>query len=157
MSGSRQTLTTLDDLNDGQRAFVRHIVAGLQPIDAATLSGYAVPAAESWRLMRHAGVIAAIREETTRRLVTESAPLALRVLHEVLGDSAAPANARVAAAKTLLDRGGYVAQSQSPKPDGASIAEKDTRELHDMIARLESELADRARPVTVSQVIDNAE
>jgi hypothetical protein len=147
-------LPAVRELTDDERKFVVAICEGETPTDAARAIGRAAPSQSGYDLLRHPRVVAALREETTRKLIVESAPLALRVLHRVLNDDSAPPNARVAAAKTILDRAGYATPAKADKPGEKPLAEQGAGELRDMVERLEQELAGRAKDVTPSQATD---
>jgi phage terminase small subunit len=147
-------LPAMRELTDDERRFALAICEGKSPTEAARELGRAAPSQSGYDMLRHPRIVAALREETTRALVVESAPLALRVLNSVLKDEKAPPNARVAAAKTILDRAGYVAPAKSDKPGEKPLAEQDTQDLRVTIERLESELAGRAKDVTPSQAAD---
>jgi phage terminase small subunit len=138
----------IETLTPAQQAFVKAVLRGENPGRAAVAAGYNSEASANYLMSRHAGVIAAIREETVRALIVEDAPLARQTLRTIMQDTAAPANARVSAAKTLLDRAGYVAPKHAEKADRKAVAELSSEELRDMIARIEGELGARATDVT---------
>jgi hypothetical protein len=137
------------NLNQRQTEFVRHFVAGSSPDDAAAAAGYGSYGAGR-AVLRSAAVVAAVDQELRQLLAAEAAPLALSFLMEVVTNHAGKygERVRVDAAKTLLDRAGY----QAPKHQEAPGSAKDphqmgTAELHDLVMKLEGELASRAKVI----------
>jgi hypothetical protein len=117
------------------------IVSG-DPRIAAERAGYVDPEVSGYRVAALPAVREAIREGMACLLETRAAPIALKALLEIVGDPLAGAQTRVAAAKTLLDRGGF-----APKTDnGATLdaASMSSEQLRGLANGLEAELAKRA-------------
>ena len=124
-------------LTDRQRAFVRAYIAnGANATDAASQAGYSNPESEGWRLRQLPHIIAAIHAEIARTIGDDLASLAVGVVRDILRDPAAPLKLRLDAAKTALDRAGYIAPKAA---DPAAPAEKPKSEM--TLAELEAELA----------------
>ncbi len=139
-------------LTEMQAAFVSAYFDSSDATKAARSAGYEQSTAHvaAYRLLRTPHVLAAIQAETERRMRTEAAPVAYRVLLDIVRNTAVRPEVRVSAAKTLLDRAGHIAPSPAKadkdgvdKPDN----EKTADELRAEIQALERALSDRAKPV----------
>ena len=78
------------------------------------------------------------------------APLALDILRRAMvGGEDAPNKTAVMAAKTWLDRAGYVAPKAAESPDKPKqdVRELGTESLRQLLEQAERELASRARPI----------
>ncbi|HEY5793418.1 MAG TPA: hypothetical protein VIU82_00260 [Bosea sp. (in: a-proteobacteria)] len=129
--------------------FVEHFVQFGDAIKAAEAAGYAQAGIQGRQIARRPRVAAAIRIATARRMQA-LAPVALTVLDKVMRDDKAPAGARVDAAKTILDRGGYgvpVAEKARSSED-RPLAEMSIPELERLVRELEEKRAAEARDVT---------
>jgi hypothetical protein len=129
-------------LTSQQSVFVSHILVSGDPRAAAEKAEYANSEVSGYRVAALPAVREAIREGIAGLLETRAAPLALQALLDVVGDPAANVQARVAAAKTLLDRAGF-----APKTDnGATLdaASMSSEQLRGLANGLEAELAKRA-------------
>lgn len=97
-----------------QTAFVVELVgSGCTPTEAARRAGYACPAQEAYRLVRLEHVQDAIREEQQRIINGDLVNKSLKTLHAVMDDPAAPASAKVAAARAGLEAAGLFARANS--------------------------------------------
>lgn len=140
------------DLNDMQAALVREIVtAGDGDWEAAALrAGYAPATAKNAKssVTRTPKLLAAVHLEVARRL-QEGAPIALKVLVDLAKDEKAPAKLRLEASKAILDRAGHIAPRARALGDAGqkTLGEMSLDELKETQARLNSELAARAKPV----------
>lgn len=137
-------------LNQMQAAFVRFFVETGDRLQACKDAGYAGnPYPIAWRLMRTPAIVAAIRAQTALRLQA-IAPTALRVLNTIMVDEGAPKGVRVDAAKTLLDRAGFIApKAREPDRDGdRPLNEYSVEELRRLIDDLEQQRGDEARVIT---------
>ena len=143
----------LRHLTEQQAIFVRECSRGISAEDAARLAGYSSPLQESYRLKAHAGVQAAIAQETRRFLYTEAAPAAIKLLYDFMVDPKVDAKLRVTCAKTVADRAGFIApKASNPNAlEGKSLVDMTADEMKDMALRIQRELAERAAPI-----IDNA-
>jgi phage terminase small subunit len=100
----------MDGLTEQQQRFVAEFVSnGGNGKQACVSAGYAAKSAhqEAYRLLRKPHVLDAVRKEQARVLGTMSAK-ALHVLDQLLGDTEISPAVRLDAAKTVLDRAGYV-------------------------------------------------
>jgi phage terminase small subunit len=147
---------TTKRLSEQQQHFVALTVSGVSHEQAATLAGYAENS--GYAVSRSPAVRAAIHEAVAHQLVTRSAPLALKVLNDIAADETAPKGVRVDAARTLLDRAGYVAPRASEAVKGEKpLSERTPEELRAFIAQLESTLADKAKVVHGTRVDDTTD
>ena len=97
-----------------------------------------------YRILARPEVQAEIRQREQSRLVAEGLPAAVGALIEVVKSQKAPAAARVAAAKVLLDR------TLGSQGEGAAkdMHELTPEELAKEISKLESMAAAMAKPVS---------
>lgn len=102
-------------LNERQRDFVYHLYAlGCRdPVDASRAAGYPDTSpsgvairTQTWRLMHHDGVKAAIEEEGKRRFKAD-VPFAHHLLLNLAENEQTKDNVRLAAGLALLNRGGF--------------------------------------------------
>lgn len=139
----------MPEMTDKEDDFVSHFVQFGDAIKAAEAAGYAQAGIQGRQIAKRPRVAAAIRIETTRRM-QHMAPVALSVLDKVMRDEKAPAGARVDAAKTILDRGGYgvpVAE-KARSGDDRPLAEMSIPELERLVQDLENKRAAEALDVT---------
>ena len=141
-------------LTDKQDLFVSHLVRdGLPRTAAARRAGYGAPATAAYDLMASPKVIAKIRIERNKLYQTELATKAVRTLKEVMADPAAPASARVAAARTSLELAGDIGKhSQANQKTDRNLAEMTPDELAAFINHWEGERAKVAKDVTPSRL-----
>lgn len=139
--------TNTRQFTDKQTLLIDHISAGLEIKAAMAKAGYSVkmhPAA-----VTSPSVMAEIRARTGKHL-QGLAPRALEVVAQLM-DSGQTERIRLEAAKTILDRSGFIA------PKATDGAENRDKELHQMsreelqarAARLQNEIEDRAKPVEI--------
>jgi hypothetical protein len=100
-------------------------------------------------LARNPKIQRAIAEGIATRLLTEGAPIAYALLAEVVRDKAVSARVRVDAAKTILDRGGFV-PPKAAEPGGMekAVTEMSRDELRAFITIAEHKLSSEAVDVT---------
>lgn len=141
-------LKKYEGLTDLQNRMVAATCDGLPPGLAALKAGYSLEEA-GWQTLRLPSVIVAIHLEIQRRIVTEGAPLGLRVLVELAKDDTVPGAVRRACARDLMAMAGHVAPKASEQGDkGAKpLHEMSSDELRAVVDRLESELAARSTQV----------
>lgn len=138
-------------LTEMQGDFVRLVVQGKSPDDAASLAGYQ---GEAWgaaaRLLRTPGVAIAIRNEINRLLTVEGLPVAYQTLLTLAKDNTVPGAVRRACARDLMDRAGIVPPKASApdSKDQKPLSDMTSDELRGLVDRLESELAGRAIDVS---------
>jgi phage terminase small subunit len=138
-------------LNDRQAEFVRHVLMGIAPHDAALKAGYSESAANVHRLLSATSVQVALEIGLRRKLHGELVPLAFNVLHKLIttGESE---RIQLDAAKIILDRGGFIPVKQSVAEEGEPEPEQmTTQQLHAKVEQLERELAERATPIAPSE------
>lgn len=119
------------------------------PSAAAKAAGYRQPAPVATRLMRSAHIIAAIRQERARLFDGNLATVAAHTLRAVMEDDQAPASARVAAARTVLE----ITRELGRRQDGGDgpvrqLHEMTPEELSALIDKWESERSSVARDIT---------
>lgn len=137
-----------EGLTDLQNALVFAVCDGMSPKDAARKAGYAMGESGNAAL-RLPNVISAIHSEISRRIVSEGAPLGLKILLELGRDPTVPGAVRRACARDLMAMAGHVAPKASEAAPGGSkpLHEMTSDELRGTIDRLESELGARATVV----------
>jgi len=123
-------------MTDLQADFVRYLVLeGCTQTEAARRAGYADPGPRAYELIRKPHVQAAILAEQRRVINGDLANIALRTLRNVMEDETAPASARVSAARTSLDIGGYTQKSNQADGQRDSINDMTYDELQDYVRR----------------------
>jgi phage terminase small subunit len=141
------------ELTNRQSEFVAAFVESGDAHQAALSAGYAAATARTAGTdilgVRHIAqaVAVAVRE----RLVA-SAPMALRVIEMLMNNDTISPKVRLDAAKALLDRAGFVAprpRNEAQTGDKA-LHEMSFDELREMAAKLEDEIAGRAKEVSDS-------
>jgi phage terminase small subunit len=142
-------------LTEKQVRFVEAYVNGRNITDSAIDAGYSESTASQIgsALLRIPHVQAAIQAGVRHALALD-APLARRVLVDLAQDVEMHPKIRLDAAKTLLDRAGHVA----PRPttdkstEHQALHEMSIDQLRALADKLETELADRAKPVDSAQI-----
>lgn len=150
-------------LTPQQQRFVRAVIDGASPGDAARAAGYAPPYNVVGRALAASPAVAsAIVSGSKQLLSTVYGPAALKFLSEVVGDREGKFTARVRleAAKTIADRAGYVAPRTRSDAHNRDASEMTTEELRALVDEISAELGDRAavvepdKPVVDDDVID---
>lgn len=133
-------------LTDQEKEFVRLVGSGNLPSLSAESAGFKNGTDSASYLMRKPAVAAAIEHELRRVLSAEVAPEAFAFLRKILKDDKVKPETRVIAAKTLLDRAGYVAPKapESAVQEHKDLGEMDTSELEQVVSELGKELDARA-------------
>ena len=148
---------TLSELDDRQLLFVTYYVESGDGEGSALKAGYAPSTARIWKskLISQAHIAWGLAV-ATRKAIANSAPMALRTL-KTLAESAESEKVRAECAKALLDRAGFVAPraTLAPAKDDKPLHEQSTSELQALAARLESELAGRAKHVNSADAAPN--
>lgn len=135
------------DLTQMQRTFVATLVRqGCSPTQAARIAGYSSPRTAAYDLLRHPSVQTAVAFERSRYISGELANVATSTLHAVMTDPDAPAAARVAAARTVLEMSGDLGRSRQEASDEFSLSEMTADELGSLIARWQGERQAMASP-----------
>ena len=137
-----------------QEAFVERLIECGDASTAAQLAGFSKPSSDAWRLLRIPDVRAAVNA-AMKTALAQDAPLARGLLRRYVHDEAMHPKIRLDAAKTLLDRSGYIAPKA--KDDGVdgrtkALSEMSVEELRAMVDRLETEVANRAKHVAGASV-----
>jgi phage terminase small subunit len=138
------------NLTERQSRFVEAYVNGRNITGSAIDAGYSESTASQIgsALLKVPHIQAAVQAGVRHALALD-APLARRVLVDLAQDAHMNPKIRLDAAKTLLDRAGHVA----PRPttdksaEHQALHEMSIEQLRALADRLESELADRAKPV----------
>ena len=130
--------------------------AALSVVEAGYLTK--TPASVGAGLLRTPHVLAALQNEV-RRLLVASAPMALRVINEIVQNETVSPKVRLDGAKILLERAGHVAPRPTPPADTGEtpLHEMSTTELRTLAARLEDEIAGRAKVVPGAMMAPAAE
>ena len=148
------------DLTPMQRQFVTELVRkGGTPTQAARSAGYQAPAVASYDLLHLPHVQAAIRHERERYISGELANVATGTLHAILVDQAAPASARVQAARTVLEMSGEIGRHRQTADQDRPLSELSADELAGLIDKWTAERAALARPLEPGEVeiVDSAQ
>lgn len=121
------------DLTEQQAAFVHHYTSNIECIGNAAASARAAGYGERHdaeigrQLVGKPHVRAAIDASLRAQISGRMAVKASRLLERVIDDEDAPLKVRVEAAKTILDRGGFVAPSAFEK--AADAARREGKEV----------------------------
>jgi hypothetical protein len=139
------------NFTEQQARFVERAADGLDLKDCALYAGYAESGAgdAATRLMREPAIVAAVQLAMARRLAV-CAPASLRVLQDFVTDKTVDNRIRLAAAKTLLDRAGFIAPKAVDRTGEGrkALNVMNMDELRQERDRLEKEISDRAKPVS---------
>ena len=131
-----------------QSAFVTNLVRqGCNPTQAARQAGYAEPKGASFDLLRTPHIQEAIRQERGRYISGDLANIATATLRAIMMDDAAPASARVSAARTALELAGELGVSKREADEDRPLSEMTADELGVMIDRWQAERAALATSV----------
>ena len=130
-----------------QRTFVLTLVRqGCKPTQAARVAGYADPKVSAHDLLRSPQIQAAIRFERNRYVMGDLANVATATLKEVMTDALAPASARVAAARTVLELAGELGRAKTNATTDRPLSELTADELARLIDQWEGERASLVTP-----------
>lgn len=144
---------TMQVLTEQERIFVVALAKSGDTLSAKKLARYP-DTTQTGHILRRPVVAVALRAEITRIIAGEGAAIGLGGLMRIAKDSKAPAAAQVAAQKALLQAAGFL---EAPQEGGNTkpINEMGRDELRAFIdtkradiAKLENEIADRARDIT---------
>lgn len=142
------------ELTPKQRAFVSVLVrSGQTPTHAAREAGYSDAGTSAYDLMRLPHVAAAVRLERERYISGELANVATGTLHAILTDKAAPASARVQAARTVLEMSGEIGRHKTSAEEDRPLSEMSADELAKLIDKWQEEKAAMATPIDPNEVI----
>jgi hypothetical protein len=124
-----------------QRAFVTHLVRqGCKPAVAAKYAGYQSPRTAAYDLLKMPHLQAAISFETLRYVHCELVGLATATLRSVMSDQNAPASARIAASRTVLEVSRDLEHGKTDVVfDDRSLEEIDPGDLTQMLTQWEHE------------------
>lgn len=135
-------------LTDQQKRFVDELVStGCTPTEAARRAGYSDPGQEAWRLMRKAHVVSEVRELRERLISGHAANVAVSTLMEIMQDGAAPASARVSAARTVLEAAGHFDKAGRNAGDNQALHEMSAEKLAALIAEIDAQLGKQGGPL----------
>lgn len=148
-------------LNERQRLFVAAVVAG-RPLDVAALEAGYEEARQGTKQARRPHVLAAIHHGIQRALQTDAA-VSLAVLRKIRDDDAAPARVRADIGLKMLQLAGHTVPTAVSGSGDKSLAEMTRDEMvayiernQAAIDRAESELAARAKDVSVSNSVSKS-
>lgn len=128
------------ELTQMQRSFVTALVRqGCNPTQAARIAGYSTPRTAAYDLLRNPSVQTAVAFERNRYVSCELANIATATLKEVMVDPAAPASARVAAARTVLEMAGDLGRNRQDADDDRALSEMSAEDLTRLIDCWEGE------------------
>lgn len=130
------------DLTAKQRTFVTVLVRlGCTPTHAAREAGYSDPKVSAHDLLRTPHIQNAVRFERARYVQSDLANIATCTLREVMADKAAPASARVQAARTVLELAGELGKAKSDGVEDRPLSELSADELTRLIDQWQDERA----------------
>lgn len=151
---ARTTFAPGIELTPKQRVFVTTLVrTGTNPTNAAREAGYSDAGTSAYDLMKLPHVAAAIRLERERYISGELANVATGTLHAILVDKAAPAAARVQAARTVLEMSGEIGKAKRSAEDERPLSEMSAEELAGLIDKWTAERAAMATPIDPNEVV----
>ena len=151
---ARTTFAPGIELTPKQRVFVTTLVrTGTNPTNAAREAGYSDAGTSAYDLMKLPHVAAAIRLERERYISGELANVATGTLHAILVDKAAPAAARVQAARTVLEMSGEIGKAKRSAEDERPLSEMSAEELAGLIDKWTAERAAMATPIDPNDVV----
>ena len=131
-----------------QSAFVTNLVRqGCNPTQAARQAGYSDAGVSAFDLMRTPHIQEAIRQERARYISGDLANIATATIRAIMLDDAAPASARVSAARTALELAGELGSSKREVDDDRPLSEMTAEELTQLIDKWQGERAALAKPV----------
>ena len=131
-----------------QGAFVTVLVRqGCNPTQAARQAGYSDAGVSAFDLMRTPHIQEAIRQERARYISGDLANIATATIRAIMMDDAAPASARVSAARTALELAGELGVSKREVDEDRPLSEMTADELGVMIDRWQAERAALATSV----------
>jgi phage terminase small subunit len=148
------------DLTAKQRQFVAALVRnGCAPTHAAKQAGYSDAKTSAYDLLRLPHIQAAVRYERERYISGELANVATGTLHAILVDAAAPASARVQAARTVLEMSGEIGRHKRSAEDERPLSEMTAEELAGLIDKWQAEKSALAKPIDAEdvEIIDRAQ
>lgn len=131
------------------KKFVAYLLLGRKDNEAARLAGFEQPRVAAVRLLQDPLVLAEIEKAVSGRMRGELAPKALNTLADILDSKSASRTLKLAAAKTVLDRAGYVPPKAPDRMDDPlkSMAEQTAEELKAFMHAAQVELTNRATVV----------
>lgn len=123
-------------LSEKQEAFVRQMVLGDNPTNAARVAGYADPNSAGYDLVRLPKLQREIRSRSEALLMVQGSVVGVSTLISIAQNDKAPSAARVQAANSLLDRAGIGKKESKSQSALANkpIGEMDMDELHAFIS-----------------------
>ena len=130
------------DLTPMQRTFVLTLVRqGCTPTQAARVAEYSDPKVSAHDLLRSTHIQTAIRFERNRYVVCDLANVAINTLKGVMTDAQAPASARVAASRTVLELAGELGRGKIDTESDRPYSELSADELNQLINQWDAERA----------------
>lgn len=133
------------------QVFVQALLDGEGIMKAGKTAGFSTPTRDALPIIVEPVIQRLARKNMRGKLELEAAPMAYRVLMEIMNDPTTDRRLRADVAKYLHTAAGYVPPKAADSPDDANREkaphEMTTEELHRFIEDGEKELADRAEPV----------
>lgn len=140
------TSAASNTLTDQQMEFVRSISQdNVTPTEAARRAGYSQPNTAAWRLMKSPQVAAAVKQAHFLEVDSNLTGVALKTLKAVMEDEKAPASARVAAARAVVDMSGLAGRKLSDEEAGKDTSESMTDFLKGLSDEALNELSSAVR------------
>lgn len=145
--GGRPPKTEDGPLTKLQLQFVELLASsGQTPAECAKAAGYAEASQEAYRLMQKPHIVKALRQRRVELVEGDLTGLALKTLRDTMTDTGAPRDARLKAAKIVLDLGQFNKDANKIKElKGKPIAEMTEDELRAMAAQLRADAREDAR------------
>lgn len=144
-------LQRFSGLTESQAEFVCRVADGTSISALQRDLGFS----NAYKWLRRPAVLAAIREETQRRLVADHGPAALGVLRKLLDDEQTPVRTRAEIGVRLASMAGYAAREGGKDQYSKPLSEMTPDEMRALIDanqaeidKLEAELASQAKQVS---------
>lgn len=140
----------LDDAT--QRELCWWMAQGCGPEDAAKRAG--LPNANRlYHFAKTQEFSVVLRQSLSKHLADDLAPKAVKILNEIMHDTNVASRVRVDAAKAVLDRSGFSASATPSVAGQKALNELSLDDLHRLVATLEEERANEAKPVAAGSAI----
>lgn len=126
---------------------------------ACEIAGYTNPTYAASRLRYSPKFQSAVTGAVRRFLYTEAAPAAINLIYEFMMDSKLEPKLRLACAKTIADRAGFIAPKAKDNSalEAKSLVDMTADEMREMASRIQRELSDRSVVVLNNAPADGAQ
>lgn len=134
------------DLSEMEHAVLEHARRGVSLNVACELAGYSNPTYAASRLRYSAKFQSALAAAVRRFLYSEAAPAAINLMYEFMVDEKIEPKLRLACAKTIADRAGFIAPKakDASSLENKSLVDMTADEMREMASRIQKELSERA-------------